>query len=91
LVDVGVQKRGLEWLLVGSRFFDPSPLFVGMENEGSVLLWVCIKLQSERVSISVNEARDSEFGFGWQRFRIVMWVGFVFLCFFFRFGCGEVG
>ncbi len=54
-----------------------------MENEGSVLLWVCMKLQSERVSISVNEARDSELGFGSQRFCIVMWVGFVFLCVFF--------
>ncbi len=61
-----------------------------MENEGSVLLWVCMKLQSERVSISVNDARDSELGFGWQRFRIVMWVVFVFV-FFFRFVCGEVG
>jgi hypothetical protein len=63
-----------------------------MENEGSVLLWVCMKLQSERVSISVNEARDSELGFGWQRFRIVMWVGFVFLrVFFFGLGVGRWG
>jgi hypothetical protein len=64
-----------------------------MENEGCVLLWVCMKLQSERVSISVNEARDSELGFGWQRFRIVMCVGFVFFFFFgffsvFFFGLG---
>jgi hypothetical protein len=65
-----------------------------MENEGYVLLWVCMKLQSERVSISVNDARDSELGFGWQRFRIVMWVVFVFVFVFFffcRFVCGEVG
>ncbi len=53
-----------------------------MENEGSVLLWVCMKPQAERVSISVNEARDSELGFGSQRLRIVMWVGFVLFCFF---------
>ncbi len=54
-----------------------------MENEGSVLLWVCMKLQAERVSTSVYEARDSELGFGWQRFRIVMRVGFVFFVFLF--------
>lgn len=66
-----------------------------MENEGSVLLWVCMKLQSERVSTSVYEARDLSWALVGRDFALLCgWVlfFFVFLCvFFFGLGVGSWG